>query len=217
MASGLQLKPTNATNTSFHVTTHGISDFRPFATDQHKAELLQRFRQHLCRQRTVDKSRRPHVKLFDDVCVLAFCVLDNHLHLVLHQFAPDGMRRLMQRALGSYGRFINREMGGRRGAVFDGRYAAVQIDELRGAEQLRNAIAYTLLNDPILQLDNPHCSHGILSGERTSDWVDREQVLAIFGGWDAYRDYMNRRGPDIVKRKLTKWGVDPARHPYRPI
>lgn len=216
MASGLHLKPTRAANRSFHVTTHGISNFKPFRKDQQKEELLQRFRQHLTRKRTVDASRRPHTKLFDEVCVLAYCVLDNHLHVVLHQFTDSGMRRLIQRVLGSYGRYINRELN-RRGPVFDARYAAVEIEELRGADQLKSAIAYTLLNDPIKQLDNPHCSHSILSGERSCDWIDRDQVLAIFGGWEGYRDYMNRRGPEIIRRKLQAWGVDPALNPYRPF
>jgi hypothetical protein len=216
MASGLQIKPTNAPNTSFHVTSHGISDLKPFPTSQHKFELLQRFRQHLTPKLTVDASRRPHTKLFAEVCVLAYCILDNHIHIVLHQYTADGMRRLIQRVLGSYGRFINRDLK-RRGAVFDGRYAAVEIEELHGADQIRNAIAYTLLNDPILQLDNPHCSHGILSGERNCDWIDRDQVLAIFGGWTEYRQYMNRRGPEIVSRKLKERGINPELHPYRPI
>lgn len=216
MASGLQLKPTRAANTGFHVTSHGISDFKPFPTARFKAELLQRFRNHLSRERTVDASRRSHTKLFDEVCVLAYCVLDNHLHVVLHQYTADGMRRLIHRVLSSYGRFINREIG-RRGAVFDGRYAAVEIDELRGADQIKNAIAYTLLNDPVLQLDNPFCSHDVLSGKRNCDWIDRDQVLGIFGGWEAYRQYINRRGPEIVRRKFLERGIDPARHPYRPI
>lgn len=216
MASGLQLKPTQSSNTAFHATTHAISDFKAFATPRFKAELLQRFRNHLSPVRTVDNSRRPHTKLIESVCVLAYCVLDNHLHVVLHQYAPDGMRQLIHRVLSSYGRFVNRELG-RRGPVFDGRYAAVEIDELRGADQIRSAIAYTLLNDPILQLDNPFCSHDVLSGARNCDWIDRDQVLAIFGGWEQYREFMNRRGPKIVRRKLKEWNIDPDLHPYRPI
>lgn len=195
---------------------HGIGDLKVFATYALKTDLLQRFRNHLSRDRTVDSSRRPHTKLFDEVCVLAYCVMDNHLHTVLHQYPPDGMRRLMHRVLGAYGRHLNREIG-RRGPVFDGRYAAVEIDELRGADQLKRAIAYTLLNDPVQQLDNPFCSHDVMSGARSSDWIDRDQALAIFGGWKSYRDYMNRHGPEIVRRKLIEWKLDPADHPYRPI
>ncbi len=215
MASGFRLKPLNAANSTFHVTVHGIHRIKVFGSEHEKSELLARFRNHLSPERTVDASRRPHFKLTESVAVLAFCVLDNHLHLVLHQFSSDGIRQLMSRVLSSYGRHFNRERGWR-GPVFDGRYAAKQLDEA-DPDYLKNMIAYVELNDSILQFDNPFSSHRVICGDRACSWLDVDRTLRVFGGIAGYREHMNRVGPSIVRKKLITAGVNPDLHPYRPI
>lgn len=155
------------------------------------------------------------MKLFDEVIVLAFCILDNHVHLVLHQFTADGIRKLMSRVLASYARDFNRQMNWR-GPVFDGRYSAKRVDAT-DIDYLKNMIAYVELNDPIQQFDNPFSSHSVLSGQRACSWLDQERTMAIFGGVDGYRNHMNRVGPAIVKRKIERLGLAPEKFPYRPI
>jgi hypothetical protein len=216
MPSLLQIKPTTAANTTFHVTSHGVRDLKILGKPRHKAEFLQHLANHLSPTPTTNASRRPHLKLYDQVQLLAYCIMDNHFHLVLHQFSANGMISLLLRVVASYARNFNRLEAKGRGPVFDGRYAAKPLDEL-DPDYAKHMIAYVQLNDSIQQLDNPFASHQVIGLRRRCDWVDREAALRIFGGRAGYREFMNRGGPAIVESKLIKWGIDPARHPYRPI
>lgn len=215
MPSRIQLKLNIGPNQTFHVTSRGITGVKPFANSTLKGEFLSRLEKYLSPTVWHDASRRPYEKLFDEVAVLAFCVLDNHYHLVLHQFTADGMRKLMSRVLVGHAKmFNNSQIPRRRGPIFDGRYAA---DPLRDSDHLREMIGYTVLNDPMLQLDNKFCSNAHHLGERQSTWLRNDLTIGVFGGTDGYREYMNRTGPKRVSNKLRRWGVDPTDHPYRPI
>ncbi len=213
MASGIQLKPKNAANTSFHVTARGVGNLRPFRRIADKHDFLARFAWYLSEKRYVAASGRPYDKLFDEVAVLAFCILDNHFHLILHQFTDNGMERLMRRVLCGFGRSFNARSDWH-GPVFDGRYAA---NPLIHPDHLRESIAYTILNDPIAQLENEFCSNAIMLGDQTSSWLRRDLALGVFDGVKGYCDYMNRTGPRRVSSKLRSWNIDPTLHPYRPI
>lgn len=86
MPSKVQIRPAEAPNTTFHVTSHGLRDMRIFGNARYKAEFLQCLKNHLSPQPTTNAWRRPHLKLYDQVSLLAYCVMDTHFHLVLqHQ------------------------------------------------------------------------------------------------------------------------------------
>jgi hypothetical protein len=213
MASGIQLKPKNLANWTFHVTSRGVGNLQPFRRNIDKHEFLDRLSWYLGADKRTDRARRPYDKLFDEVAVLAICILDNHFHLILHQFAADGMERLMRRVLTGYGKYHNKHHDWK-GPVFDARYAA---DPMRGPDHLREMLGYTILNNPIEQLGYEFSSSAVMLGERSSSWLRTDLALGVFDGVEGYRSYMNRTGPMRVRSKLERWGVDPALHPYRPI
>ena len=213
MASGIHLKPKDAANSAFHVTAHGVGNLQIFRNRRDMREFLARFRNHLSTHTYRDASRRAYAKLFDRVSLLSFCLMPNHFHLLIHQSAPNGMEDLMRRTLTSYGIYFTNSYGWR-GPILDARYAAKPILD---AEHAKNTIAYIHLNDPIQQLDYEFSSHALMLGESTWDWIDTAAALNIYGGVDAYTSFLNRRGPGIVEAKLAENGIDPTRHPYRPI
>lgn len=175
-------------------------------------EYLARFANYLSPAVRRDSSRHPYEKLIGQVAVIAYCLLGNHLHLVINDITGSGMSRLMHRVQNSYVRYFNLKYG-RRGPLFDARFAAKPIQT---ADHARSTIAYVHLNEPFKQLDYPFSSHAIYAGARSSDWLDHQAGLAIFGGYDHYREYLNRTGPSIVEQKVKARGLDPAKHPYRP-
>lgn len=154
------------------------------------------------------------MKLIGLVEVLAYSVMDNHLHTVVHQITADGMYRLMHRVLSAFARDYNREHN-RKGPLFDARHAATPLNDT-DPDHIRFAIAYIHLNHPIAQLDYEWGSHLVLAGERACSWIDRNRTLAVFGGVEGYVHFMNNYGPKIVREKLIEWGLPPDSHPYRP-
>lgn len=202
-------------NRTYHVTARAIGNLRPFADDQQKAEVLARFGNHLAAEPAMNQWRKPYVKLIDEVRSLSFNVLDNHLHKLAHQFTADGITRLMSRVMARQADSYNRRTGWR-GKVFSG-FDATEFEEMLDPTQIKDMVAYIELNDPIRQFETPFASYQVIAGNLECEWYDPQYVLAVFGGIDNYREHMNRRGPAIVRNKLLERGIDPRRHPYRPI
>ena len=86
-------------NTGYHTTTRAHGNLKPFKRARDKAELLDRFGHHLSREPTHNRWRRPYLKLDDEVKAISFNVMDNHLHNAMHQYSPDGIRKLMSRVM----------------------------------------------------------------------------------------------------------------------
>lgn len=206
---------TYTANTTYHVTARAIGNLKPFGTDDQKEEFLQRFAIHLSPEETHDTWGRPHVKLNNELRIGCFNIMDNHSHTLPHQNSRDGVTKLMSRVLARHAQSFNKRTGWR-GKVFS-QFDATPFDEFSDPTHIREMIAYIELNNPILQFETPFASHQVLIGNRKCDWLDTSMVLGVFGGMDGYREHMNRRGPAIVRRKLIEWGIDPRRHPYRPI
>jgi len=76
-----------------------------------------------------------------EVEVWAYCLMPNHVHLILCPRDADGMARALGAAHRRWANFINAR-GRWRGHLFDGRYASVVMDEAH----LHAAIRYVALN-----------------------------------------------------------------------
>ena len=60
------------------------------------------------------------------VCVAAYCLMPNHLHLLLREIDYGGISSFMQRVGTGYTMFFNKKYG-RTGALFSGKFKAVHI------------------------------------------------------------------------------------------
>jgi putative transposase len=81
-----------------------------------------------------DDDRRAYLALLREGCVaagvgcLAWCLMDNHVHLILVPKHADGLRAALGEAHRRYTRRVNfRE--GRRGYLFQGRFASYPMDD----------------------------------------------------------------------------------------
>ena len=76
-----------------------------------------------------------------DVSCVAFCLMPNHVHLILVPATPDGLRHCLSRTHRAYAGFLNarRHVSGH---FWQGRYGSVPMD----AAHLSEALRYVLLN-----------------------------------------------------------------------
>ncbi len=79
--------------------------------------------------------------LKSDVEVWAYCLMPNHIHLILRPRAADGMGRALGEAHLRYTNFVNAR-GRWTGHLFQSRFASVAMDE----SHLRAAVSYVSLN-----------------------------------------------------------------------
>lgn len=113
--------------------------------------------------------------------ILAYCLMDNHFHLIVRAgWRPLG--RPMQRLLSGYARRINREAG-RQGHLFERRYQAVHVPNDAYARTLLryvhlNPARAGIVDDP---LDYPWSSHRPYHGEPGPEWLKTGPLLSLFG------------------------------------
>jgi putative transposase len=119
-----------------------------------------------------DDDRRAYLALLADACTandtacLAWCLMDNHVHLILVPQAQDGLRAVLGEAHRRYTRRINFREGWR-GHLFQARFASYPMD----AAHLMNS-GDTILNwnsvipGTLYLIDaahRPDCGDGALS------------------------------------------------------
>jgi putative transposase len=111
----------------------------------------------------------------------AYCLMTNHLHLLIERRVDD-IGRIMQRVLTGYAQYYNRRYG-RVGHVFQGRHKAVLC---QSDPYLAELVRYIHLN-PVrakmvdLPEQYPYSSHREYMGIRPNGMVDVDPVLRRFG------------------------------------
>ncbi len=81
----------------------------------------------------------------------AYCLMDNHFHLLVEEVATEGIRRGLRHALDSYARYFNRKYN-RTGSLFQGRFKSVPI---QSNEQLIHVARYIFLNRVVAGKEEP--------------------------------------------------------------
>ena len=123
---------------------------------------------------------------------LAYCLMDNHLHLVVETPAPN-LGRGVQWLHGSYADGFNKRHG-RVGHVFQGRFGSKLF---KTDAQMLMAISY-VANNPVAAglcataQEWPWGSHAAIVGGSVPGWLDVERVVEWFGGLERYIAFVGR-------------------------
>lgn len=200
----------------FHITAHSIDDMYAFGDRIDRCEYLDRFKRHLSPASVRDPVRRRAFPNYRGaVSLVAFCILENHYHLILRQFSSGGVRRLMRSVNVSYGRYFNDRYRRWPGSqLWAGEYAATKINgSLQGAATL----AYVTLNHELERERYEFCSHDYYVSKRHADWLDIDSGLWFFGESAAeYQRALGEEGLAALERKIARRAERPPR-PGPPI
>lgn len=115
----------NSINSKFiHLVTQGIDKEYIFQEDKFKEKYIENI--------------HTNVKAFDNTKIIAFCVMDNHAHLLVYANDIQELSKMMSKVNTSYAMYYNK-MVDRVGYVFKNRYYTQQIIDLK---HLYNTLAY---------------------------------------------------------------------------
>jgi len=135
--------------------------------------------------------------------IFAFCLMPNHLHLLLKQLKDEGISRFMQKIGGGYAGYFNRKYK-RRGHLFQDRFTAVHIEN---DNQLRNVFVYVHTN-PIASIEPNWKENGIKNPARAIEFIENYK-------WSSYQDYLGKKNfPSVTERDFLRevmGGPDKAR------
>jgi putative transposase len=139
---------------------------------------------------------------FDEMKLLAYCLMPNHFHLLVKQRASFLIDRFMQSLTTRYTMYFNRKYK-RVGGLFQGVYKAVLVDS---NEQLLHLSRYIHKQALDLNQRQPSSYEDYL-GKRKTDWLYPNEILFQFsnsklnGGMD-YLTFVNGNRDFVLDGRL---------------
>ncbi|MBI2692539.1 MAG: hypothetical protein HYX29_11420 [Solirubrobacterales bacterium] len=201
----------------FHLTARALDDLHCFSDRQDKGEFLARFARHLSTEPQRDPNRRRMFPSYrGEASLVAYCLLDNHYHLLIRQFSIHGTMRLMRSVLGSYGKYFNAKYGRENVPVFREAFTATKIN---GSRQGKFAMGYVTLNHEVKRDKYEFSSHDYYLGRRrTPGWLDVNSGLWFFDGErDKYAHYIATEGMAALENKIANRAAKQSRPATRAI
>ncbi len=162
-------------NTHYHVYNRGVNKQAIFLDDEDYAVFLNLFKRYLSRSPQKDAKGREYPWLYNDIELLAFCLMPNHFHLLVYQMEEDSLKQLLKNVCGSYTAYFNKKYQ-RVGPLFQDRFKAVIIND---DMYLHHISRYIHLN-PKSYLDWPYSSLSYYLGIRSAEWVHPVRILELF-------------------------------------
>lgn len=197
-------RPQLLNNGIYHIITRGVEKRQIFMddSDYYRAIFsLYEFNDEnpaLIRDRRRDRLRakKNGIELFSAnrellVEILAFCLMPNHVHLLLRQLKDNGISAFMRKFGAGYAAYFNKRHD-RVGHLFQGRFRAVSVDSIR---QLKNTFVYINVN-PTELVEVGWKEKGIKEPEKAIKFLENYK-------WSSYPDYTgNKNFPSLTNREF---------------
>jgi putative transposase len=125
------------------------------------------------------------------VSIMAYCLMPNHIHLLLRQEKDKGITDFMRKFGTGYAGYFNKKYE-RQGHLFQGRFKAVHI---RTNNQLKSVFVYIHTNPAVL-IDSNWKEGGIKNTIEIIKFIENYR-------WSSYSDYLNKIFfPLVTQRNL---------------
>jgi len=125
--------------------------------------------------------------------ILAFCLMPNHIHLLVRQLKKGGISKFMQKLGSGFASYFKNKYGIKlRGHFFQDRFTAVHI---KTEEQL--AVVFVYIHTNSISLIEPKWKEkGIARPEKAIKFLENYK-------WSSYQDYIGKKNfPSLTKREF---------------
>lgn len=123
--------------------------------------------------------------------ILTFCLMPNHIHLLVRQIKDGGIIKFMSKLGAGYGGYFNRKYS-RKGHVFQNRFLAVPI---KTDEQLKIIFVYIHAN-PVSLVEPKWKEKGIRNIKKVIKFVKEYK-------WSSFSDYIGKSNfPSVTDREF---------------
>jgi putative transposase len=176
----------------YHIYNRGIDKQIIFPDNDHYRVFLHSLKQILLppkkikpiphaitvQGRTLQGITHKRKNYYGKIELLAYCLMPNHFHLLIHQPVSRAIDQFMQSLSIRYSLFFNKTHK-RNGPLFQSLYKAINITEEPYLLHLsryihRNPLKYTK------DIKNAYSSYGEYVGLRKTEWIKPEIILASF-------------------------------------
>jgi putative transposase len=168
----------------FNDINHALSNFRVIVR-YHKINLTKKDLVKITEE--CQKKRKKRKILVE---ILAFCLMPNHIHLLVRQLQEKGISKFMKK-LGGYALYYNKRYE-RKGHLFQDKFQAILIEK---NEQLKTAFVYIHTN-PVAIIYPGWKEKGIENAKRAIEYIENYR-------WSSYPDYLGKRNfPSLTNREF---------------
>lgn len=186
-----------------HVYTRGHSKQKIFLDEQDYITFLNLLERYLSPEEAKDPYGASYPNFFNKVELLAYCLMPNHIHLLLYVRQTGEMGKFMRSVMTSYSHYFNKKYR-RSGSLFESRYKASVISD---ESYLEHISRYIHLN-PRNWRDYEYSSLPYYLQRDEVSWIRPDRIRNIFSGPDEYLDFVSdyveqKKLMDILKQELA--------------
>ena len=196
-------------NSFYHVYGRGSLGRIIFKDNQDKAYFLKLFERYLdSKQHKNEYNRKNYENYYEQIELLAFCVMDTHFHLMFWQKDAGLVSDIMKAILVSYTIYYNKRYSVR-GPLLESRFKASRIDD---ENYLLHLTRYIHLN-PDDYRDYWFSSLGFYVAGLKEDWVRPNKIIEMFNltpesYWDLLKDYEEQKAKDELSKAKDSFADD---------
>lgn len=174
-------------NSIYHIYNRGVEKRKIFLDEQDYKVFLTCLKQYLSNPETEPKRQilqgltlqyHPSKNYYGEIELLSFCLMPNHLHLLIKQKGKDSIKKFTQSLFTRYSIYFNRKYK-RPGPLFQGVYKAINVinkDYLLDLTRYihKNPLKYTK------NLTESYSSYATYIGLNNTVWINKNIVLDYF-------------------------------------
>jgi len=187
----------------YHVYFRGGNRSRIFRDAADFERILQLFARYLSLEETRNSAGLSFPNYYNKIELVAFCLMPNHVHLLIYQRQQGAMTEFMRSLLTSYSMYFNKRHK-RSGPLFESRYKASRISD---DSYLEHITRYIHLN-PRQWRDYEYSSLPYYLHQVSDEWITPNRILDLFSDPDEYLQFVedyeqNKEMMDILKHELA--------------
>jgi putative transposase len=182
---GRNILKEDVTDSYYHIYARGANKQNIFLDDSDFTYFLSLLKRYLSQEEVRIGRGRVFPKLSNDINLLAYCLMQNHFHLLVYQINQKAMTRLMRGIMSSYSLYFNRKHH-RVGHLFESSYRASRVST---EPYLLHISRYIHLN-PTDWRRYPHSSLSSYIGNVQRDWVQTDRILDLYTSTSEYETFL---------------------------
>lgn len=192
-------------NGHYHLYNRGVAKNQIFTDDQDYGVFMHYLKDYLSPPKrptpeeiAVMKSPYLLKNYHEEIKLIAFCLMPNHFHLLLKQSKERSIEKFMQSLGLRYTSYFNKRHK-RVGHLYQGIYKAILVENDEYLWWLTRYIHRNpteILKNSQKLFDYPYSSYPTYLGQRTTQWLNTENVLAQIKNYQDFVEGVNENPPE---------------------
>lgn len=174
-------------NSYYHIYARGANKSPIFLDENDKLFFTSLFKRYLSKNVTKNKTGQVYPNYHEKISLVAYCLMENHFHILIYQTEQKTMSGLMRAIMTSYSRYFNYKYK-RTGPLFESRYKASHIDS---SVYLDHISRYIHMN-PRYWLRYKYSSLKYYLNDNSPEWLNPRPVLDLFESRGEYLEFLKQ-------------------------